>query len=256
MEKPRIALYDFTDCEGCEVKFVSLREKVLWVEKKCLIVNWRLGQDYTEPGPYDLALIEGNPLTHDEIGRLKQIRENSKIVVALGSCASLGGISAIMPVQDRTAWYVKIYGKEYQPRGVDALPLHSYVKVDYSIHGCPVDENEILRTIEEVVAGKFPRYHDYSVCFECKIAGNPCRIIEKKPCLGPITQGGCKAVCVSGGSPCYGCFGLREAADIPGLIKILKNFADDQEIKRSLTMFHNRTEEIVELVNQIDKGHL
>jgi coenzyme F420-reducing hydrogenase gamma subunit len=84
--------------------------------------------------------------------------------------------------------------------------------------------------------------------FECKQANNPCRLIDGKPCLGPITQGGCRAVCVSGGSPCYGCFGLREESNVEGLLAILNNITDKKEIERYFTMFLSRTEEYQEIV--------
>lgn len=242
MIKPKIAIYDLTDCEGCEVKLVSLRERLLQIEKKVDIVNWRLSQESFQSGPYDITIIEGTPITDYEVKLLKDLRQNSKILVALGACASLGGIPAIMPEKDRKMWYEKIYTSQYHPRGIDAVPLSAYVPVDFSIHGCPVDEDEAVRVIEELLSGKKPSYRGYSVCFECKIANNKCRIAEEnKPCLGPITQGGCKAVCLSGGSPCYGCFGIREEANIPAMIKTLERIADKAEIERYLTMFHSRS---------------
>ncbi len=245
MIKPKIAIYDFTDCEGCEVKLISLRERLLQIEKKVDIVNWRLRQEKFESGPYDITIIEGTPIADYEVKLLKDLRQNSKILVALGACASLGGIPAIMPEKDRKMWYEKIYTSQYHPRGIDAVPLSAYVPVDFSIHGCPVDEDEVVRAVEELLSGKKPSYRGYSVCFECKIADNKCRIAEEnKSCLGPITQGGCKAVCVSGGSPCYGCFGIREEANIPAMIKTLERVADKAEIERYLTMFHNRSKEI------------
>jgi coenzyme F420-reducing hydrogenase gamma subunit len=245
MIKPKIAIYDLTDCEGCEVKLVSLRERLLQIEKKVDIVNWRLSQESFQSGPYDITIIEGTPITDYEVKLLKDLRQNSKILVALGTCASLGGIPAIMPEKDRKMWYEKIYTSQYHPRGIDAVPLSAYVPVDFSIHGCPVDEDEVVRAVEELLSGKKPSYRGYSVCFECKIADNKCRIAEEnKPCLGPITQGGCKAVCVSGGSPCYGCFGVREEANIPAMIKTLERITDKAEIERYLTMFHNRNKEI------------
>lgn len=245
-KKPKVAIYDFTDCEGCEVKLVSLREKLLLLEKKIDIVNWRLGQEHFEPGSYDITIIEGTPVTEHEIKLLKELRKDSKILVALGACAALGGIPGIMPEKDRKIWYEKIYSAQYHPKGVDAPPLSAHVNVDFSIHGCPVDEDEVVKTIEDLLSGKTPSYRPYSVCFECKMAGNPCRIVEGKPCMGPITQGGCKAVCISGGSPCYGCFGIRDQANILALIKLFEKFTDRDEIKRYLTMFHSRTKEIDE----------
>ena len=245
--KPRIAIYDFTDCEGCEVAIISLREKLLELEKRLDIVDWRLFQEKKEKGPFDAAqgkplfaaIIEGAPITPGEIETLKYLRDNSTYLISLGACASLAGIPGIVSKEDREKFYKQIYGPEYKPIGIDVVPLHSHVKVDFSIHGCPVNPNEVIRIIEELLAGKKPQYRGYSVCFECKLAGNPCRIAAlNKPCLGPIGQGGCGAICVSGGSPCYACFGPREEANIPALLKILKNLTTKEEIERYFTMFY------------------
>lgn len=238
--KPKIALYDFTDCEGCEVEIISLRQKLLDLEKRIDIVDWRLGQERKEDGPFFAAIIEGTPVTQDEIDTLKHLRENSTYIVALGACASLAGIPGIMKKEARAEWYKKIYGENYKPQGIDALPLQAYVKVDFFIHGCPVNKNEVLRIFEELLSGKTPQYRPYSVCLDCKLAGNKCRLVNNFPCLGPMAQGGCNAVCVSGGSPCYACFGKREEANIGGLIEVLKNITDKDEIERIFTMFYRQ----------------
>ncbi len=248
MAKPKVAIYDFTDCEGCEVKIISLREKILDLESRIDIVNWRLGQEDNKPGPFDITIIEGTPITRREVDLLKKLRKDSGVLIALGACACLGGIPAIVKKKDRLKWYKKIYGDKYKPRGIDALPLSAYVPVDFLLHGCPVDGDELVRIVEELLAGKKPSYRGYSVCFECKQAGNPCRILDGKPCLGPITQGGCGAVCVSGGSACYGCFGIREEANIEALLLILKNISDKKEIRRYFTMFLRQTEEYQKIV--------
>lgn len=249
--KPKIAIYDFTDCEGCEVEIVSLREKLLLLERRVDIIDWRLGQESKSLDPardkekFDITLIEGTPITQDEIDTLKYLRENSACIIAFGACASLAGIPGIMKKEEREKWYKAIYpltnpGQPYKPKGIDALPLQSYVKVDFFIHGCPVNKDEVVRIFEELLSGRVPVYRPYSVCFECKQAGNKCRIISGKPCLGPIARGGCKAVCVSGGSPCYACMGAREEAEIENLVKVLKNLTNKEEIERYFSMFHNQ----------------
>jgi len=248
MSKPKIAIYDFTDCEGCEVELVSLKEKLLILEKRIDIVNWRLGQENNKPGPFDVTIIEGTPITQHEIDLLKKLREESAVLIALGTCATLAGIPGIMDKSEREKWCKKIYSEDYKPKGVDALPLSSYVKVDFLIHGCPVNGDELVRILSDLLAGKTPKYNDYSVCFECKQANNECRLINEKPCLGPITQGGCNAICISSGSPCYGCFGLRQDAEIGNLIKVLKKISDKKEIKRYFTMFLNKTDEYQKIV--------
>lgn len=238
--KPKIAIIDFTDCEGCQVKLVSLREKILLLESKIDIINWRLAQDRAEKGPYDAVFIEGSPMTKDEIESLRYLRDNSEILIGLGSCATLAGIPGIINTEQRKKLYKKIYGERYKPKGIDALPLSAYVKVDYLIHGCPVQEEQLERVFEELLSGKKLSYRNYSVCFECKIAGNECRLINNKPCLGPIIQGGCGAVCISGGSPCYGCFGIRKQANVKELKNILEKNFSKREIKRYFSMFLNK----------------
>ncbi|MFQ5353710.1 MAG: hypothetical protein ACE5DR_02080, partial [Thermodesulfobacteriota bacterium] len=239
-KRQRIAIYDFTDCEGCEVRLCSLKERLLDLERRFEIVNWRLGQEACEDGPYDAVFIEGTPVTRDEIELLRELREKSGLLVTLGACASIAGVPGIMEKSERAKWYKKIYGPDYKPVGVDALPVSAYVGVDYLIHGCPVDDDELRRVFEELASGKKPLYRGYSVCFDCKKAGNECRLLNEKICFGPITQGGCKAVCISGGSACYGCFGYREDGNIEGLVRILRGFSTPSEIKMHLSMFFNQ----------------
>src|SRR4030042_4258947 len=140
-----------------------------------------------------LAIIEGTPITEDEINTLEYLRENAYYLIGLGSCATLGGIPGMMDKELRNQWYEKIYSKDYKPRSIDAVALTAYVKIDFLLHGCPINNAELLRVVEDTIAGKKPVYKGFSVCYECKVAGNPCRLLNNKPCLGPITQGGCNA---------------------------------------------------------------
>jgi len=248
MPKPRVAIFEFTDCEGCEVEIVSLRDKFLLLEKRLDIVNWRLGQENNQPGPYDITIIEGTPITQHEIDMLKKLREESGVLIGLGACACMGGIPGIMDKDQRKKWYKKIYGESYKPKGIDALPLSAYVQIDFLIHGCPVNKNEVVRIVEDLLAGKTPKYRGWSVCFDCKQANNECRLVNKKPCLGPIIQGGCEAVCVSGGASCYGCFGLCQEPNIKALLKILNQISDKEEIDRLFSMFLKKTEEYKKII--------
>ena len=241
MAKITLGLFDFTDCEGCQVEFVGLGEKLLALSEKVEIVNWRLGQAKAQWEQFDIALIEGTPLTPEEIDLLKLIRKKSRLLIGLGTCATLGGIPAILDKEERQQWYDKIYGQGYQGRGIEALPLSAYVDIDFLIHGCPFSGSEVARVFSNLINGKKLNYKDYSVCFECKAANLPCRLLEKKPCLGPITQGTCEAICLKGGNACYGCFGIKEGANVGALLTILKKFADKEEIDNYFSMFHNKS---------------
>lgn len=241
MPKPKVAIFEFTDCEGCQVELVGLREKLAEIASQVDVVRWRLAQERVEPGPYDITIVEGTPITKEEQRMLRGVRGASKYLIAFGSCATLGGIPAIIDKEKRAYWYRKIYGSKYKPRGIDALPLSAFVEVDFLIQGCPINGDEVVRVIQELLAGKVPKERGYSVCFECKQAGNPCRLIDGKPCLGPITQGGCRAICVTSGSACWGCFGLRQEVNIDGLLDTLFKISDSDEIEKYLSMFLKKT---------------
>ena len=241
--KPTIAIYDFTDCEGCEVQLVSLLEGFLQLEKRVEIVNWRLGQEHNHPGPFDVCIIEGTPITLLEQKLLKELRAKSKVLVGLGACATLGGIPAIVSKKQRNAMYKKIYSENYKPRGLDSLPLANYVPVDYLIHGCPADKADILRSLTDLLAGKMPAPFPYPVCMECKLKGPECRLLNQKPCLGPVSQAGCDAVCVRGGTGCYGCRGNVSGANWTSLKKTLSQFMTHDEMKKYVSVFLSATDE-------------
>lgn len=248
--KLKVAIFDFTDCEGCEVQIINLISRNVGANGRSPvlegvdILNWRLGQTLNLKGPYDIALIEGTPIRPTEIEQLKDIRRKSKFLIALGACATLGGIPAIIEKEERENLYKKIYGADYKPVGIDAQPLSKYVEVDYLLHGCPVSLSELERVLGDLLFGKKPEMPTTRVCFECKLNENPCRLLEKKICLGPITSSGCNAICVSSGSPCYGCLGPASDAAVDNLKEILQKFATPEEIEKSFEMFLNRNKKL------------
>lgn len=242
--KPTIAIFDFTDCEGCEVEFINLKEKLMDLMGETDIINWRLAKDINSPGPFDITFIEGTPVTPHEQEMLREIREKSKYLIGLGACACTGGIPAIVDDElERPKFYKLVYPPEYKPEGTEAKPLSAYVKVDYMINGCPVDKDEIERYITELLAGKSPEDRDNPVCMECKINDNRCLLANDQPCLGPITRGGCKAFCVTQGKRCYGCYGLVKDGNFKAMVKRLNQIQCEEDTRLMLNMFMSETKE-------------
>jgi len=219
MKKPKIAIFDFTDCEGCELQIIALKEKIIDLTEKVEIVSWRLAQESIRTD-YEIAIIEGTPLTLSEIEHLKEIRKQAKILIALGACAHLGGVNALAE-PNRQALVEKIYGTNYQLNVQNALPLSHYVKIDSVIPGCPVDPNELERCLSELLLGIIPKPQPFAVCSQCRAAQVPCLLLEGEACLGPITVGGCDAVCTKHGLACTGCFGLLEGQNVKALACII-----------------------------------
>ena len=96
--------------------------------------------------------------------------------------------------------------------------IAEHVPVDFELRGCPVDAGQLFEILSAVIVGRRPRVPSTSVCAECKAAGTVCVAVAKGiPCLGPVTQAGCGALCPAHGRECYGCFGPSDTANLSSL---------------------------------------
>ncbi len=100
--------------------------------------------------------------------------------------------------------------------------ISDHVKVDYELHGCPIDRQQLLEVVTAFVQGREPRIPAESVCAECKRRGNICvTVAHGTPCLGPVTHSGCGALCPSYSRGCFGCFGPLPGANVASLSTML-----------------------------------
>ena len=147
--KTKIAIFDLTGCEGCEFHLLSLNELLLDFFQDFEITNWRLLSEKAR-ADFDIAFIEGAATTKDQINLLKQIRETSKIVVALGACAISGNIFAQLPREKRKEIAKKIYDKNYKLKAEFLEPVEKFIKVDKKIPGCPPSNALFKKTLNEL----------------------------------------------------------------------------------------------------------
>jgi len=136
--KTKIAIFDLTGCQGCEFHLLALDELLLDFFQDFEITNWRLLKEKND-ADFDIAFIEGAVTTQEHIKLLKQIRETSKIVVALGACAISGNIFAQLDPEMRKQLAPKIYDKDYKLKAEFLEPVEKFIKVDERIPGCPPD---------------------------------------------------------------------------------------------------------------------
>jgi coenzyme F420-reducing hydrogenase gamma subunit len=178
----------------------------------------------TRPGPYDISLVEGSIATVEDVERLRRIREDSRLVVAIGACALAGGIQAVRNGRDLAETARAVYPRPEQLSvAAGSEPISAHVDVDYELHGCPVDREQLIETIVALSEGRRPAIPSVSVCAECKAAGAVCvAVVRDLPCLGPVTRAGCGAICPRYGRGCYGCFGLQESPNLASLSAQLK----------------------------------
>ena len=231
-----IGIFSLSCCEGCSVQFLNLESKILDVLKYFHIKNFRLAKENNEM-PVDIAFVEGTPTTEHELIKLMKIRRDCKVLVALGTCATTGGVPGMVNTMKKKE-AMKIYENKPPKMPVDPKPLDYYVDVDYHLHGCPFSKDELLGLITAVLMKKEFREKNYSVCVECSLRENGCLLDRGKLCMGPVTRGGCKAVCPSNGKECMGCRGPYEDANFKSHIELLENIGfSDEEIVEAYSIF-------------------
>jgi coenzyme F420-reducing hydrogenase gamma subunit len=144
-----------------------------------------------------------------QIEELIRIRERSAFLIAIGACATAGGIQALRNTADASEFARYVYpNPEYINALEHSTPLSDHVKVDLELVGCPVDRGQLLGALASVLRGAVPRLSHAPVCVECKRRGYVCVVVAKgEPCMGPVTSTGCGALCPAFGRGCYGCFG-------------------------------------------------
>lgn len=222
--KPRLAVYKFSSCDGCQLSILNLEEELLALAESVEIAYFLEASSAPQPGPYDIALVEGSVSTPEEIQRIKQVRLDADYLVALGTCATAGGIQALRNFADKDEFNEYVYP---QPEWIEALatstPMSQHVKVDLDLWGCPVNGGQLLEVISALLHQRRPVLPSTSVCAQCKRNGTTCVMVaEGIPCLGPVTNSGCGALCPAGGRGCYGCFGPLADAEIEAIIPVLQ----------------------------------
>ena len=137
--------------------------------------------------------------------------------MTIGACATAGGIQALRNWADEPAWRAAVYPTpEYVGSLATSTPVSEHVQVDAELRGCPIDPGQLLELLTALRIGRRPQLSGESVCLECKRRGNVCVLVAGgQPCLGPLTQTGCGAICPAYGRACYACFGPREQANVP-----------------------------------------
>jgi coenzyme F420-reducing hydrogenase gamma subunit len=237
--KIRIAIISLTGCEGCCFAILDWPKKFLALRTKIEINNFRLFEEdvHFNAEKFDIAFIEGSPLTKADVDRLKEVRQNSKTLIALGSCADMGGIYHLKKYQDKNKIFDHVYNGEQGIDNFDVLPISELVKVDYVIPGCPITADEFFNFVYQLLIGKFPIIKQNPVCYECQVRGFECVLQNNELCLGPITQGGCEAICLKSKQGCWGCRGLVEDAEVGNLVKKLKEKRSEKEIIKAFEIF-------------------
>jgi coenzyme F420-reducing hydrogenase gamma subunit len=226
MTRPTLAVWKLASCDGCQLTLLDCQDELLAIAAEVDIVHFTEATKTDRPGPYDVSLVEGSVTTRQDSDRIQRIRAQSATLVTIGACATAGGIQALRNFADIADFTAAVYARpDYIETLATSTAIADHVDVDFELRGCPIDKRQLLELITALLAGRKPQISAHSVCFECKNRGNTCVMVAHgTPCLGPVTQAGCGAICPSYNRGCYGCFGpVRDpntASLIPQLMKL------------------------------------
>jgi len=239
--RPRVAVFKFASCDGCQLTLLDCEDELLAVGEAVEFVHFLEAADRRDPGPYDVALVEGSITTPHDVERIRELRRQTKFLVTIGACATSGGIQALRNWADHADFLRAVYASpQYIESLATSTAIAEHVPVDFELRGCPIDKRQLLEVVRSLVAGRRPRTPAHSVCLDCKRRGTVCVLVAGGiSCLGPVTQSGCGAICPAYDRGCYGCFG---PAAQPNLVSLTDQFQRDgraaPEIVRGLRLFN------------------
>ncbi len=207
--KPRLAVFKFASCDGCQLSLLDCEDELTSIAAGVEIAYFLEATSKVELGPYDIALVEGSITTPYDARRIEDVRRQSKFLVTIGACATSGGIQALRNWADHKDFLRCVYARpEYIETLATSTAIADHVRVDFELRGCPINRHQLVEVLQSLISGNRPRTPTHSVCLDCKRRGTVCvTVAQGIPCLGPVTQSGCGAICPSYDRGCYGCFG-------------------------------------------------
>ncbi len=217
--RPRLGIVKLASCDGCQLTLLDLEDQLLDIVERFELVEFAEASSHRSSGPYDILLVEGSVSTPEQAEEIVRLRRETPLLVTIGACATAGGIQALRNWSDHDAWRSAVYPHpEFVESLATATPVSDHVAVDGELRGCPIAPRQLLELLTSLRIGRRPQLPDEAVCVECKRRGTVCVLVSGGgPCLGPVTQTGCGALCPAFGRGCYGCFGPRESSNAASL---------------------------------------
>lgn len=225
MTKPKLAVFKFASCDGCQLSLLDCEDELLRVADAVEIAYFLEARSQILEGPYHVGLVEGSVTTARDAERIKAIREQCRFLVSIGACATSGGIQALRNWADIDDYVRQVYAHpDYIKTLATSTAIAEHVNVDFELRGCPINKHQLVDLVSALLRGAKPKVPTYSVCVECKRKQTVCVAVAKGiACLGPVTQAGCDAICPAFQRECFGCYGPKEVPQ--NLVSLTSHYA-------------------------------
>lgn len=217
----KLAVWKFASCDGCQLSLLDCEDELLALAEAVEIAHFAEASTRRLPPSYDISLVEGSITTAHDAERIRNVRRQSKLLVTIGACATAGGIQALRNFRDVREFMSIVYARpDYIDTLATSTAIAAHVPVDLELRGCPINRQQLLAVLTALLNGHRPRLPTHSVCVECKQRGTVCVMVAHgQPCMGPVTQAGCGAICPACSRGCYGCFGPQDSPNTASLVE-------------------------------------
>lgn len=239
--KPRLGVFKFASCDGCQLSLLDAEDELLAVAGALDIAYFLEAGPADASGRYDIGLVEGSVTTPHDAERIRDVRDQCRYLVTIGACATSGGIQALRNWANADEYTRHVYARpDYIRTLATSTAIADHVKVDFELRGCPINKHQLIELISAVAWGRSPRVPRHSVCVECKRRGVVCVAVARSvACLGPVTQAGCEVICPAFGRECFGCFGPKEQPNLVSLgVRYRADGHGDGELTRLVRSFN------------------
>ncbi len=253
--KPKLAVFKFASCDGCQLSLLDAEDELLAVAGIVDIAYFLEATSRIKDGPYDVTLVEGSITTPHDEQRIQEVRRQSKYLITIGACATAGGIQALRNWSDVSEFTRAVYATPDYISTLDtSTAIADHVQVDFELRGCPINHFQLIEVLKSLLAGRMPRTKTHSVCMDCKQKGNVCiTVATGEPCLGPVTQSGCGAICPTYNRGCYGCYGPARQTRVQSLTDhLVREGAAPKQLVQLLRNFNSGADAFVEQSNRLE----
>lgn len=238
MDKPTLATMALGGCEGCHVSLLGAHEGILDLLGAADLVFSPFSGPDEIPAKVDVVMVEGAITNDEDLRRLKTARAAATTLVAVGSCAVLGGIGGLRNLCDLADVGSTAYGDAEKSALLPTLlddvhPVSDFVEVDMVVPGCAPETGQIVKALTAAILGEAYEPPIRNLCDECHrtkkemlvhskefvsdnvyalmeldvIDHDACLLEQGVLCMGPMTREGCGALCTAANVPCRGCAG-------------------------------------------------
>jgi len=167
MKKVRVATVWLDGCSGCHMSLLDMDAGVIALAGKVDIVYGPLVDAQEFPEGVDVTLVEGAVSSIEDLHKIRQIRQRTNLLVALGDCAVTSNVPSMRNSVPVSKLLQRVYvegadeSKQVPAECLPALlakarPLNEFVEVDLFLPGCPPPAKAIVGLVTDLLEGRKP----------------------------------------------------------------------------------------------------